>query len=88
MQLDLTALKAAVAQETTVDQSAITLIQGIATQLNNLVAGGQQTVNPADVAAIVTQLQAGTKALADAVTANTALVNPPAPPPPATPPTA
>jgi hypothetical protein len=81
MAFDLTALRAAVANEQTVEQSAITLMQGLATQLNNLIANNPNTVNPADIQAIIDGLNQNAKTLANAVTANT-VVLPPAPPTP------
>lgn len=68
---DLSALQAEVQNNTSVEQSAITLLNGLAAQL---AAAG---TDPAALAAIVTQLQTNDAALAAAVAANT-----PAPPPP------
>jgi len=61
----LDALTAQVAQNTSVEQSAVTLIKGIATQL---AAAG---TDPAKLADLSNQLNASATALAAAVTANT-----------------
>ena len=66
--------------DATVEQSAITLIQGIATQLAALIANGATLVAASDVEAVVSQLNTNAAALAAAVTANT-----PAPTPAPTP---
>jgi hypothetical protein len=71
-------LKAAVARNTSADQSIIQLLTGISQQLKDALAAN----DPAAVQAIITQLDANTKTLADAVTANTPAA-PPAPIPPA-----
>lgn len=68
-------LTAQVQATTTVEASAVTLIQGIAAQLQ---AAG---TDPAKLSALTSQLNASAAALAAAVTANTA--PPPAPPAPA-----
>ena len=62
---DLTALTAAVAAETSVDQSVLALVQNLAAQIT--AAAG----DPAQVAALAEQLTASTAALQAAVTANT-----------------
>lgn len=72
-------LKAAVAAEQTVEQSAITLLNGLTSQLAALVAASNGSVAAADIQAIVTSVNANAAALAAAVTANT----PAAPPAPA-----
>jgi hypothetical protein len=64
-------LQAQVTQTTTVEASAVTLIQGIAAALQAALAAN----DPAKVQAIVDQLSTSASALAAAVTANT----PPAP---------
>jgi archaellum component FlaC len=83
-QLDdnITALQSAVANETAVDQSAITLISGIAQQVQNAV---QQALaagaTPDEIQALTdlgTALTTQSSALAQAVTANTPVVPPPA----------
>jgi hypothetical protein len=73
---DLTALTAEVAAVTTVEQSAITLLEGLSAQL---AAAG---TDPAKLAALQASLESSRAALAAAVTANTP-VAPPAPPAPA-----
>jgi hypothetical protein len=65
MALDLTALQTEVANNTTVEASAITLIQGFATALQ---AAG---TDPVALAALVTTLQTNDAGLAAAVAANT-----------------
>jgi hypothetical protein len=62
---DLTALTAQVAQNTTVEASAVTLIQGLAAQLT---AAG---TDPAALAALTTQLNSSATALGAAIAANT-----------------
>lgn len=57
----------AVANEATVDQSIVTLLQNIVQQLKDAQASG----DPAQLDAVVASIQANTKVLSDAVTANT-----------------
>ena len=59
-----------IAAETTVEQSAITLLQGLAAQLK------AAAEDPAQVKALASQIEQNTAALSAAITANT-------PPPPA-----
>jgi hypothetical protein len=66
---DLTALQQAIEKEVTVDQSAITLIKGMAAHLTKL--AGQPNVAPADLSALAKKLNDSAAALAAAVTANT-----------------
>jgi archaellum component FlaC len=68
---ELQALSDQVAQNTTVEASAITLIQGIADQL------AAMKDDPAAVAALADQLKASASALGVAVTANTPVAVPP-----------
>jgi hypothetical protein len=77
MALSLAALQAAVASETTVEQSAITLIQGLATQITTLIAASGNSVDPVALQAIVTQMTTSQAALAAAVAANTTATPPP-----------
>lgn len=66
------ALQAQVTQQVTVEQSAETLIAGIATQLQQAIAA--DNINPSDapnIMAAVQQLQTSQTALAQAITANT-----------------
>jgi hypothetical protein len=77
MALDLTALQAAVAQETAVDQSVETLLTTLAAELSTANDAG----DTAAIAQIVTTMQTNAAALGAAVTANT-----PATPAPPTPP--
>lgn len=65
MATDLTALTAAVAKDTEVDQSAITLLQGLKAALDT--AG----TDPVALKALSDQIGSNTDALAAAVTANT-----------------
>ena len=67
---NLTALQAAVANETTVDQSIVTLLNGLAAQIAAL-----PLEQPA-VDALAAQVTANAKTLSDAVTANTPAVPP------------
>ena len=64
-------LKAAVARNSAVDSSVVTLLQGISQQLKD----AQAANDPAAIQSVIDQLDANTKTLSDAVTANT-----PAPP--------
>ena len=64
-QAALAALQAQVAQNTTVEASAVTLIQGLAAQIT---AAG---TDPAALAALTTSLNTSATALAAAITANT-----------------
>ena len=73
MTKELTDLVAQVAASTQVEQSAVTLIQGLADQI----AAAKD--DPAQIAKLSADLKAGTDALAAAITANT----PAAPPVPA-----
>jgi hypothetical protein len=82
MALSLQALQNAVTNETTVEQSAITLIQGLAAQLQTLINNSGNTVDPAALQAIVTAMTNSQAALAAAVAASTP---PPIPNPPTTP---
>jgi tryptophanyl-tRNA synthetase len=67
---DLTALTAQVQANTSVEQSAVTLIQGIASQL---AAAG---IDPTKLAALQSQLSTSATALAAAVAANTVAAPP------------
>lgn len=60
-------LHAAVAADTDVVSSAVTLLQGLAQKLDDAIASG----NPAAIQAEVDALRANTQTLADAVAANT-----------------
>lgn len=70
---DLTALQAEVDRNTSVEKSALLLIQGIAAQLQ---AAG---TDPAKLATLLGQLKANDDELAAAVVANTPAAAPPAP---------
>jgi len=64
-------LQAAVAADAAVDSSAIILIQGLAEQIQTLIAQGS---DPVALQALVDSINNSTAALADAVTANTPAV--------------
>jgi hypothetical protein len=66
---DLAALQKAVENEVTVDQSAITLIKGVAAHVTKLAS--QPNVAPSDLSALAKKLNDSAAALAAAVTANT-----------------
>ena len=60
-------LKAAVARETTVVQSGITLLQGVSQQLKDALAAN----DPQAITDVIAQLDASAQAMADAIAANT-----------------
>lgn len=64
---EMASLTAAVANDTTVDQSAVTLLNGLKAQLDAAIAAG----DPAALQALADQLGANATALSDAITANT-----------------
>lgn len=64
-------LKAAVARETAVEQSVITLLAGISQQLKDLKASQGDKIDPAALDEIIAGLDANTAKLGEAVTANT-----------------
>jgi hypothetical protein len=66
---ELDDLTAQVKQTTTVEASAVLLINGIATKLAALVANG--TVDPAAVSALSNELKSSADALSAAIAANT-----------------
>lgn len=68
MSAQLDALTAAVAANTTVTESAITLLTGLHAKLLELLANG---IDPVAVQALADDLSAETQKLADAITANT-----------------
>lgn len=86
----LDALKADVAAESTVIQSAETLLQGLAAQLQNAVASATDLdAFKAEIATIATQVQADTAGLSTAVASpppSTLGSGPQSPPAPASPP--
>lgn len=65
MASELDALKAEVARNTTVTQSAITLIQGLAAKIDEL------KTDPAALSALAAELRGSADSLSQAVTANT-----------------
>lgn len=72
MSAELDALTAQVAQNTTIETSAVTLIEGLAAQI---AAAG---TDPAKLTALTTSLNASATTLAAAIAANTAPSAPPA----------
>lgn len=64
-----------VAAETSVDQSIVTLLDGIAAQLTAANAAN----DPTAIAAVITSLQTNKKILTDAITANTPVAPTPVP---------
>jgi hypothetical protein len=70
-------LKAAVAAEDTVVDSAVTLLQGLKAALDAAIASG----DPAALTALSADITAKTKALSDAVAANTPAAPAPSPAP-------
>ncbi len=66
--MTLAELKTKVEAATAIEESAVTLIQGIAQQLKDALANG---ADPAAIQAIADELDAGTNDLAAAVAANT-----------------
>ena len=78
MSTQLTALQAQVAQNTSVEQSAATLINGLASQLAAAIAA-QNNGDTAALPALQSELASSATALAAAITANTPAA-PPAPP--------
>jgi len=68
----LTQLKADVAALTTVEQSAVALLNGLTAQIQQLInAGGDPAKTLADIQQVVSGVEADTAELAAAVTANT-----------------
>ena len=82
MAVDITALTAEVANNTTVEASVVALVQSLAAQLAALANNTADAATQTALNALVTQLQSNDASLAAAVTANT-----PAPPAPAPAPT-
>ena len=80
MAVDLTALTAEVANNTTVDGSIMQLVANLAQQIAALAAGTTDTATQAALNALVTTLQQNDAAIAATVTANTQ-TPPPAPAP-------
>lgn len=64
-------LKAAVARETAVEQSVITLLAGISQQLKDLKASQGDKIDPAALDEIISGIDANTATLGKAVTDNT-----------------
>lgn len=79
LMLDISALTAAVANETTVEAGAVTLINGFAAQLSTLIAQSGDTVDPVALQAIVTTMTANNTNLSNAVATNTPAATPATP---------
>ena len=77
MALSLDALAAAVAADVTVDQSAITLLNGLTAKIQELITASGNTVDPVLLQAIVDQINASKDSLAAAVVQNTPAATPP-----------
>jgi hypothetical protein len=81
----ITALQADVTAQSSVNQSAITLLNGIATQIAAAVqaaqAAGATAAQLQSLTDLQTSLEANNKALSDAVAANTPAAPPPSPAP-------
>lgn len=71
MAVDLTSLKQAVTDMTTVEKSAVTLISGLTAQITALAAETEDEQTQADLQALADQLEADKAELAAAMTANT-----------------
>ena len=71
MAIDLQGLKDAVAANTAVDQSAMVLMTGLAAKIQELINASGTTVDPAELQAIVDQINTDNASLAAAVVANT-----------------
>ncbi len=72
MSAELDRLTAAVNENTTVDESIITLVAGLAQQLRDLAAGATELADlKAGVTAMAADLEAANQKVADAVSANT-----------------
>lgn len=71
MALDISALTNAVTNETTVEQSAITLLGSLSSEIQTLINQSGNTVDPAALQALVNQMNTSQAALAAAVSANT-----------------
>lgn len=70
MALDLTNLKSAVAQVQGVEASGVTAINGLAAKIQELIANSGNSVDPAELQAIVDGMKADAQPLADAIAAN------------------
>ena len=71
MAIDLTALTAAVAQDTSVEQSAITLLQALTAEVTAISAGSTDPATQTALNALVTQVNTNVTNLGAAVAANT-----------------
>lgn len=70
MAVDLSDLKAAVDASAAGEASAIALLNGLATKIDELVAASGNTVDPADLQALADGIKASTAGLAAAVAAD------------------
>ncbi len=71
MAIDITKLQAAVAQETTVQQSAIVLLGALTTEIKSISAGTTDAATQASLDALVATMNTNNPALAAAVAQNT-----------------
>ena len=71
MALSLDALRAEVERNTTVDGSAVVLLQGLSAKVQELINASGNAVDPAELQALVDSIKASTDSLAGAVVANT-----------------
>jgi ribosomal protein S20 len=79
MAVDLSGLQAAVARNTTVDDSAATMIRGIAKQIRDAIAA-DDIGDATNINALAAQLESSTDNLAGAVSENTPAAETPAEP--------
>jgi hypothetical protein len=71
LMLDITALTAAVANETTVDASVETLLTQLTSSISTLIAQSGNSVDPVALQALVTTMQNNAANLGNAVATNT-----------------
>lgn len=82
MSAELDSLKSAVEHNTTVDQSVITLVNGLAQQLRDMANSATELADlKASIASMATELESSNQQVADVVSANTP-ATPPQPPTP------
>jgi hypothetical protein len=79
--LDISALTAAVANETTVDASVESLLVQLTSSITNLIAQSGNSVDPVALAALVTTMQNNAANLGQAVVTNTPAATPSTPTP-------
>ncbi len=71
MAFDISKLKAAVTAETTVDQAVETLLTTLSAKIQALIDAGNNSVDPAELQAIVDQMTSNASTLGAAVAQNT-----------------